>query len=36
MSEIFQPVPACIGSTNSVQEYWRLAIMIIATRDATS
>src|SRR6187399_2369301 len=29
-----QPVSLRIGSTNSVQAYWRLAIMIIATRDA--
>src|SRR4029453_15868714 len=30
MSESFQPVPACSGLTNSVQEYCRLAIMTIA------
>ena len=36
MSESFQPVPACSGWTNSVQEYCRLAIMIMATSDATS
>ena len=36
MSESFQPVPACSGWTNSVHAYWRLAIMIIAIRDARS
>ena len=35
MSDSFQPVPACSGWTNSVQAYCRLAIMIIATSDAT-
>ena len=36
MSDSFQPVPACSGSTNSVHAYCRLAIMIIAISDATS
>ena len=36
MSDSFQPVPACIGLTNSVQAYCRFAIMIIAITDATS
>ena len=36
MSDSFQPVPVRIGSTNSVHEYWRFAIMIIAISDATS
>ena len=36
MSDSLQPVPACSGWTNSVQAYCRLAIMIIATSDATS
>jgi hypothetical protein len=36
MSESFQPVAARMGSTNNVHEYWRLAIMTIATSDAQS
>src|SRR3954453_21296936 len=36
MPDSDQPVPACRGVTNSVHAYWRLAIMIIATRDAHS
>src|SRR4029450_9857125 len=36
MSESFQPVAFCRGLTNSVQEYCRLAIMIIATNEAPS
>src|ERR1044072_8979670 len=36
MSETFQPVLACIGLTNSVHEYCRFAIMIIAINDAMS
>src|SRR5262245_41561078 len=36
MSESFQPVFFCIGLTNSVHEYCRLAIIIIATNDAPS
>ena len=36
MSDSFQPVPACIGLTNSVQAYCRFAIMTIAITDATS
>jgi hypothetical protein len=36
MSDNFHPVAARIGSTNSVHEYWRFAIMIMATSDAHS
>ena len=36
MSETLQPVLACIGLTNSVHEYCRFAIMIIAINDAMS
>ena len=36
MSDSFQPVAVCIGLTNSVHEYCRFAIMIIAMSDATS
>src|SRR5712692_9795701 len=36
ISDSFQPVAVCIGTTNSVHEYCRLAIMIIATSDAPS
>jgi len=36
ISESFQCVLACIGLTNSVHEYCRFAIMIIATSDAHS
>ncbi len=36
ISDNFQPVACCIGLTNSVQEYCRFAIMVIAITDATS
>src|SRR6266404_3324473 len=36
MSESFQPWDCWSGLTNSVQAYWRLAIMIIPSRDAPS
>src|SRR5437879_13794825 len=31
MSDSFHPVPSCIGLTNSVQPYWKFAIMIMPT-----
>ncbi len=36
MSDNFHFVAVRIGSTNNVQEYWRLAIMIIAMSEAQS
>jgi hypothetical protein len=36
MSDSAQPVPFCIGSTNSIHAYCKLAIMTIATSEATS
>src|SRR5438876_603445 len=36
MSDRFHPVPCWIGLTNSVQPYWKFAIMIMATSAAPS